>query len=707
MTDIKRRNKIFVISTMVSLVMILFLVVGATYSFDIPQAIRTISTAKGIEKSKLFTRVTLLWILFSVAIMHIIYDLKFLYGVIYKYRYYIAFGAFILGMLLQLNGSSISQMSIGLGQETEGLVFGTPRSIRSDEWATFTPMILSQKYNNYSRISEIIRGDYTDTFIVYGLPSWDIFTILFRPFLIGFMVLKSAGGLSFFWVGRFIVLLMVSFEGMMLLTDKNKKLSLVGAIMITLSPVVQWWFAINGFVEMLIFTFLSILMLDKYMTTKDFKKRCIYLFVIYVCAGGYIMTFYPALMFPLAYVIVGLAIWVIIKNYKECTINKKDVISIIITALAVVLSIGYIFLRSRDTIETVMNTAYPGKRVATGGGYIEHIFKYCMNIFMPFREDNLKLNTCESATFFDMYPLGLIISLIVILKEKKKDILLIILNVLQIILFIYAVFGFNEILAKITMLGNTTSGRTYTIISFLNVLILIRALAVTQNKLKWQIKVIIAAVVTVLMSVGTIYTNKEYLTIKMRILMIVMLLVVYMAIMLYDKISSISAMIMSIIVILSGIFVNPIQIGTGSLYTCELSQKIEQYASNGDKWIVESLGYPLINYPIMFGASTINSTNVYPDIARWEELDTNKENLETYNRYSHIWINIDNDTNKDKFNLIGSDYMQLTLKNEDIKQLEVGYILTARTLEEESDKDVSYECVYTSGNYRIYKVNYK
>ena len=30
------------------------------------------------------------------------------------------------------------------------------------------------------------------------------------------------------------------------------------------------------------------------------------------------------------------------------------------------------------------------------------------------------------------------------------------------------------------------------------------------------------------------------------------------------------------------------------------------------KWIVEELGYPYINIPIMVGAPTINCTNVYP-----------------------------------------------------------------------------------------------
>ena len=51
-------------------------------------------------------------------------------------------------------------------------------------------------------------------------------------------------------------------------------------------------------------------------------------------------------------------------------------------------------------------------------------------------------------------------------------------------------------------------------------------------------------------------------------------------------------------------------------------------------WIVENAGYPLINIPVLAGAPTINSTNVYPNLEHWSQLDPEGSNEEIYNRYA-------------------------------------------------------------------------
>ena len=163
---------------------------------------------------------------------------------IYKYRFWIAGIIFVLCVLFRMNGSSISCWNGYIGNETTGIVLGKNRGIRSDEWAVFTPMGMSQYYNDFASTSTIIRGTESDVYIVYGQPVKDI-NIIFRPFQIGYLFLNQEMGLSFFWCGRFIALLLVTFEFGMLITNKNKKLSLVLAIMIALSPTVQWWFAVN------------------------------------------------------------------------------------------------------------------------------------------------------------------------------------------------------------------------------------------------------------------------------------------------------------------------------------------------------------------------------------------------------------------------------------------------------------------------------
>ena len=103
--------------------------------------------------------------------------------------------------------------------------------------------------------------------------------------------------------------------------------------MITLAPIVQWWFAVNGIAEIFIFGELAIILLDKYMRNNNLKKRILYLAGLIICAGGYLLVFYPAWQIPIFYVFLALAIWVIVKNRKEFKINYKDVISIVAAIL--------------------------------------------------------------------------------------------------------------------------------------------------------------------------------------------------------------------------------------------------------------------------------------------------------------------------------------------------------------------------------------
>ena len=106
------------------------------------------------------------------------------------------------------------------------------------------PFTFSQYYNDsgqYPYFSETIRGTLTDTFIAYGLPSWNICTI-FRPFVWGYLLFGPARGLSFFWVVRLLALFLVSFEFAMVYTKGNKWLSLAAGMLIAFAPTVQWWF---------------------------------------------------------------------------------------------------------------------------------------------------------------------------------------------------------------------------------------------------------------------------------------------------------------------------------------------------------------------------------------------------------------------------------------------------------------------------------
>ena len=174
---------------------------------------------------------------------------------IYQYRFALAFILLILLVSFKMNGSSMGCWRVFLGDAPTGVLLGGPRAVRSDEWGTLPPLCFRQEYNTlgaYNRYSQTIGLVRTDNMLVYGQPAWDILT-LFRPFYWGYLFFGSERGLSWFWCARLLVLFLSWFELGMLISDGQKKLSVMLGICVSWAPFIQWWFAINGLVEMLIY----------------------------------------------------------------------------------------------------------------------------------------------------------------------------------------------------------------------------------------------------------------------------------------------------------------------------------------------------------------------------------------------------------------------------------------------------------------------
>lgn len=632
---------------------------------------------------------------------------------LYKYRYFIAIILFILCVLFEISGSSIGiWKEFGVTDvEDDGVIWGTSRAIRSDEWAVLTPMMFSQQFDGFKYFSDIIRADKTDVFIVYGSPVLNLMQI-FRPFLIGFLFLGISKGLSFFWCGRFIALFLVMLELFMILSKKNKLLSFLGAIMITLAPIVQWWFAVNGIVEIFVFGGLAVILLDKYMKNNNFTKRCLYLLGMIICAGGYILVFYPAWQIPMFYVFLALAVWVIIENRKQCKINRKDIFAIVVTLIVFISCMAYILLQSWDTIKLVMNTVYPGYRSLTGGGTGNKYFEYAMNIFLPFKDVLLDSNTSEKALVFGLFPIGIIISLFTMIKEKKKDLLLILLLVIYAFLGIWVIIGFPEIIAKITLMSNVQPTRAVLAVGFLDVLILIRSLAIVDKTLKRKTAIVLSFILSGIIVLACKIDNRQYITIKMGIAMAIMCVYLfYFALRYKEKYSKyLLTCGLVFVLVMCGLTVNPIRTGVDVIYESSVIKEVQKVnEQDAGKWIVEGIGFPIANFVLMAGVPVVNTTNTYPDLERWNKIDTEGKYEYVYNRYAHININLVDSEEKisEKFNLIQTDVFEVYLLPSELKELEIKYIFTPNQLEKYSNTECNFNKVVDVNGYNIYKVSYQ
>ncbi|MDD5101743.1 MAG: hypothetical protein PHH62_02020 [Endomicrobiaceae bacterium] len=160
---------------------------------------------------------------------------------IYLNRWYIAIFILFLCITFKISGSSLGSWKYLCQNGIDsGLIIGVNKSVHADEYCVYTPMLISQFYNKISFLpyfGDVLRGTFTDMFIVYGQPVNDIAAI-FRPFQLGYLFLGLERGLSFFWCSRLILLFMLTFEFAMIFTKKNKILSLACSVLITFSPVV-------------------------------------------------------------------------------------------------------------------------------------------------------------------------------------------------------------------------------------------------------------------------------------------------------------------------------------------------------------------------------------------------------------------------------------------------------------------------------------
>lgn len=671
--------------------------------------------AKNFDYRKAILYLVINMIIYLLILSYLNRKLNIICNFLFKYRYIIALVVFIICVLCELNGSSIGMWQDYLsidGLNKDYTLFGNARGIRSDEWAVNTPMVLSQYLNktgSFPYFSDTIRGIQTDTFIVYGQPVWDI-AVIFRPFHWGYLFLSAGKGLAFFWYGRLIALFLVSFEFGRLISKDSRRLSIIYAMLISFAPIIQWWFAINGLVEMFIFGQLAVLILKKYMCISSTMKRFIYVLVMAICAGGYILTLYPAWQIPLAYVFLVLAIWTVMENWKQFRFSYKDIVGVGLIGLVCIGIMMHVLYKSLPTIDYVMNTVYPGSRFETGGNNISKVFNYVINIFLPYKSEGLLTNQCEEAVFFDLFPMGYIVTAFILLREKKKDKLLIGILVANIFLLMWCTFKWNPILARVTLLKNVQPSRAYLAVGWTNILLLIRGLAISDMKISKKSILSISGVSAVALVIMSHHYHDEYMDKYMCIVAVIVIFgIFYSVLKVYgNKVNTCLILLCFLLMMGVGMTINPIQYGVKVVYDNQLIQDIEEI--NDDDvglWIVEGLGFPYNNIPIMVGAATINSTNVYPAIERWELIDKNHSSTDIYNRYAHIRMNLQN-AYSSKFNYGDTpDQFEVELNVEDLKLLDVKYIFTKNVLDELSTETTKLYKIYDKYGYKVYKVEVK
>lgn len=607
-----------------------------------------------------------------------------------------------------------------LGDGESGIRLGEPRVWRSDEWGTLTPLCFRQQYNTlgaYNRYSQTLGSILTDNMLVYGQPSWDILT-LFRPFYWGYLFFGSERGLSWFWCSRLIVLFLSWFELGMLITDGQKKLSVMLSICVSFAPFLQWWFAINGLVEMLIYGACFVLG-SNYLVSHAFNPRKIAVAVgMAVCAVGYVLTFYPTWMVPVAWGFVPLFLWVIIWKFNRKVLRRVDVMPWLLIFVITAAGLTILAVTSWDVITAELNSVYPGNAPSSSGGTgLWWMMKYPISLVSRFSMNELIV---ENSSIICFAPAGFILALWVIIKEKKKDPLLILLLGMNLFLAWYYCVGIPKWLAKILLLSFVNSNRGPQVLGFLRLTLFARAVALKEKAPKrWlaALAAVISSAVPMRLALGfTKYEpgglRYEYFDTAEKIVVVWAILAVVFYLLYRARKSKYTMAVLGVctVVLASSIWINPVAKGVPEITKSETMQQIRDLVKEDPQaiWLVVDMAYPATNIPAMAGADCLNTTQTYPQKTRWEMLDKEGEYEDIYNRYCHIRASLGSKT---MLELVSTDYVEVILSPEDLKKLNIRYIVSTNDFDEKiaagttnifTDSGIEFQKYYEGAQLSIY-----
>lgn len=642
------------------------------------------------------------------------------FELIYKYRFVLSFLLLIMLVSFKISGSSMGCWKLFLGDGESGIRLGEPRVWRSDEWGTLTPLCFRQQYNTlgaYNRYSQTLGSILTDNMLVYGQPSWDILT-LFRPFYWGYLFFGSERGLSWFWCSRLIVLFLSWFELGMLITDGQKKLSVMLSVCVSFAPFLQWWFAINGLVEMLIYGACFVLG-SNYLVSRAFNPRKIAVAVgMAVCAVGYVLTFYPTWMVPVAWGFVPLFLWVVIWKFNRKVLRRVDVVPWILIFVITAAGLTVLAVTSWDVIKAELNSVYPGNAPSSSGGTgLWWMMKYPISLVSRFSMNELIV---ENSSIICFAPAGFILALWVIIKEKKKDPLLILLLVMNLFLAWYYCVGIPKWLAKMLLLSFVNSNRGPQVLGFLRLTLFVRAVALKEKAPKrWlaALAAVISSAVPMRLALGfTKYEpgglRYEYFDTAEKIVVVWAILAVVFYLLYRARKSKYTMAVLGVctVVLASSIWINPVAKGVPEITKSETMQQIRDLVKEDPQaiWLVADMAYPATNIPAMAGADCLNTTQTYPQKTRWEMLDPEGEYEDIYNRYCHIRASLGSKT---MLELVSTDYVEVTLSPEDLKKLNIRYIVSTNDFDEKiaagttnifTDSGIEFQKYYEGTQLSIY-----
>ncbi len=580
---------------------------------------------------------------------------------------------FLLCVALRFNGSSIGRWQEVLGEPEpiRGLLFSTPKKIRSDEWVTWTPSILAQARHTPAFPIENPNLGAGRAPLLMSVPV-SYYTTVFRPQLWGFFFLEIERAFSFYWCAKVFGLLLASGWLLRQLGLRSRGLIAFGAIWISFSSYTQWWFSSPAMLPEMVASWAMCLgcALTFFRETQRWKLALA--FVGFVFFGlNFALCLYLPFQIPLLYLglllLLGLGLEA---RGSERPFRAGRGLLMLALATAAILLVLVPFLRETwSTLQVVAQTEYPGQRRNTGGRYaVWQMFSGVLGFF----ESENKVppdfpNICEASRFYPLWLLALFGVLVARVRARISiSPLLVLLVVFLVALHVYCVVKLPEWLLRATLFSQVHEARVLLALGLASIIVVLLFLdryrdVVFGKYCGWGGGLGAALGLACLYHVVQT-RDPEFFADRTQAALLLGVNFLLVTMFLWDKARRWLPAVFALLLLGSNGLINPLMQGLGPLTASAAFSEIDRVrlADPEGKWI--AYGSSLLGQVVKAtGAPVLNGTKIVPDLPFLRKLDPAGDYASVYNRYASIICTMQIFPEEVSFSLLQDEFYSLQL----------------------------------------------
>ncbi len=561
---------------------------------------------------------------------------------------------FVVLVALRINGSSSSFWYYDLHElnEAKGVIMGSPKPTRSDEWMIWTPAILAQLNHRPPMPVENPSLGAEKAPLLMSVPVRH-YTMFFRPQLWGFFFLDIEHGFAWYWNAKVLGLLGALFLLIWILTGGRFDLALLGSVTIAYSSFIQWWFSSPSMMPEMLASWSLVLVCGWALFQHiSWWKRSLASLVLVSAAVNFLLCCYPPFEIPLIY--LGLALFVAFLWQKRGSVSPAGWIWNVGCALAVLALLYPIYQECKPSLTILAHTSYPGARRHFGGEmHWTQFFGGLMNFFDGEHHPDVFANASEGSNFLPLWILALPVMLWGFWKTAKKSgdktvgaslpPVFVALALFLLSVGVYQIAGYPSWLATITGFGFTTESRSLLASGIAGMLFLFVSLRHDQRG--WfskRLRLVVLGAIAIGVTAYLVWNrtwNPNFLD-HTRLLSLGAIDVGLAAIYLFLA-PRLFAIGLAAVLLWNNFLVNPIAQGLPSLLDSTAMQRIARIrqADPDGLWA----GYDRSTLPqfvMASGAPVLNGVKVVPPLPLLQQIDPAGTSRDIYNRYAYIVLRL-------------------------------------------------------------------